>query len=68
MKPIEVFEQNFRNAEAMLSLQKLLMDNDAAESREFRRIVHQHFTIPDDEETVIVLNEMLHALVRDCAK
>ena len=68
MKPIEVFEQNFRNAEAMLSLHKLLMDRDIGKNPDdFRQIVHQHFSISGDEETVIVLNEMLHALVRDCA-
>jgi len=68
MKPIEVFEQNFRNAEAMLSLHKLLINRDIGRNpEEFRKIVHEHFTIPGDEETVIVLNEMLHALVRDCA-
>jgi hypothetical protein len=68
MKPIEVFEQNFRNAEAMLSLHKLLIDRDIGKSPdEFKRIVHECFSIPTDEETVIILNEMLHALVRDCA-
>jgi hypothetical protein len=68
MKPIEVFEQNFRNAEAMLSLHKLLMDRDIGKNpEEFKKIVHQHFRIADDEDTVVVLNEMLHALVRDCA-
>lgn len=68
MKPIDVFEQNFRTAEALLSLHKLLMDRDIGKNpEEFKEIVHHHFSIPTDEETVIVLNEMLHALVRDCA-
>jgi hypothetical protein len=68
MKPIEVFEQNFKNVEAMLSLHNLLIDKDIGkEPVEFKRIVHQYFGIPNDEETVIVLNEMLHALVRDNA-
>lgn len=68
MEPIEVFNQNFKNAEALLSLDNLLLEkNNGRDPEGFKEIVCQHFSIPDDEETIVILNEMLHALVREGA-
>lgn len=68
MEPNEVFNQNFKNAEALLSLHNLLMDkSDGRGPEDFQKIVCQHFSIKEDEETIVILNEMIHALVRDSA-
>lgn len=68
MEPIEVFNQNFKNAEALLSLHNLLLDkNNGRDPDDFQKIVCQHFSIPEDEETIVIINEMLLALIREHA-
>jgi hypothetical protein len=65
MNPITVFEQNFRTAEILLSLYKLLLeDKSNNKAVDFETAVRKCLSISDAEETIVLLNDLTHALFR----
>lgn len=66
MRPLTIFEQNFRSPSALLKIYRLLKYEEG-ETEELEELIREHLSVPGGEETFLISNDALHGLVRALA-